>query len=103
MAEATITNAVYNVIGLVYIRIRTTRAAQSTPKITKRMITEVLFIACVAETCFFRVLQNYEIFPNQPRAMSSAIIRAKPIANPMVPRFECSPRDASGISSSITT
>ena len=34
---------------------------------------------------------------------SSTIIRTKPMAKPMVLRLECSPSDASGISSSTTT
>ena len=38
-----------------------------------------------------------------PSATSSTIISTNPTANPTVPRFECSPSEASGISSSTTT
>ncbi len=38
-----------------------------------------------------------------PNTTSRIIIRTKPDANPMVPRFEWLPDEASGISSSITT
>ena len=38
-----------------------------------------------------------------PSATSSTIINTNPTANPTVPRFECSPSEASGISSSTTT
>ena len=38
-----------------------------------------------------------------PNATSSTIISAKPRAKPMVPRLECRPWEASGISSSTTT
>ena len=40
---------------------------------------------------------------SHPIAVSITIISTKPMANPMVLRFECSPVDASGISSSTTT
>ena len=38
-----------------------------------------------------------------PRATSSIIIITKPIATPIVAKFECSPSCASGINSSTTT
>lgn len=41
--------------------------------------------------------------PRQPSATSSAIMTVKPAAKNKVPRFECSPSDISGISSSTTT
>ena len=41
--------------------------------------------------------------PYQPSATSSIIISVKPRAKKMVPMFECSPSDISGISSSTTT
>ena len=40
---------------------------------------------------------------DQLKATSRSIIRAKPRAKPMVPMLECSPSEASGISSSTTT
>lgn len=39
----------------------------------------------------------------QPRATSSTIITKKPAMTPKVPTLECSPKLASGISSSTTT
>ncbi len=40
---------------------------------------------------------------NYPITTSKTIINTKPIAKPIVERLECSPDDASGISSSTTT
>lgn len=43
------------------------------------------------------------LIENYPNTTSKVIIRAKPMEKPMVERLECSPSDASGMSSSTTT
>ena len=54
--------------------------------------------------CFLQTCQT-EPSPLSPqlKATSRSIIRAKPRAKPMVPMLECSPSEASGMSSSTTT
>lgn len=41
--------------------------------------------------------------PDHPSATSNIIIMTNPAAKPIVPKFECSPWDDSGINSSTTT
>lgn len=61
------------------------------------------FRACA---CFCKKYGKFRLFLRAivyPSATSSTIIRLNPIIKRIVPQFECSPSDISGISSSMTT
>ena len=59
-----------------------------------------LYLHILTHWSFLRFMISMHAHPS---ATSSTIIRANPSAAPIVPRLECSPSWASGISSSITT
>ena len=69
----------------------------------------VLFLFCFVNIMFIIIiillmhLIYIKLIIFYPSATSKIIISRNPTANPIVPRFECSPADASGNSSSTTT